>query len=58
MIDAEEAGMRRLRRAWRVSGLAVLFVSATLTLGLMSATAGLCPLRTTGVAPNSNRRSA
>ena len=52
MIDAEEAGMRRLRRAWRVPGLAVLFVSATLTLGLTSATTEAAHAASAGVAPN------
>ena len=44
--------MRRLRRAWRVSGLAVLFVSATLTLGLTSVTTPAAHAASTGVAPN------
>ncbi|HMD23145.1 MAG TPA: hypothetical protein VKH61_03525, partial [Streptosporangiaceae bacterium] len=44
--------MRRLRRAWRVSGLAVLFASATLTLGLTSVTTPAAHAASTGVAPN------
>src|ERR1700722_14720760 len=52
MIEAEEAGMRRLRRAWRVPGLAVLFVSVTLTLGLTSVTTPAAHAASTGVAPN------
>jgi hypothetical protein len=52
MIEAEEADMRRLRRAWRVPALAVVFVSATLTLGLTSVTSPAAHAASTGVAPN------
>ena len=44
--------MRRLRRAWRVPALAVVFVSATLTLGLTSVTSPAAHAASTGVAPN------
>ena len=45
--------LRNHRRSWRTPVLSVLFVSATLTLGLMSATAGPARAADTGVAPNS-----
>jgi hypothetical protein len=48
MIEAGEAGMRR----YRVSGLAVLFVGATLILGLTSATTEAAHAASAGVAPN------
>jgi hypothetical protein len=48
MIEAGEAGMRR----YRVSGLAVLFVGATLMLGLTSATTEAAHAASAGVAPN------
>jgi hypothetical protein len=51
VIKAEEADMRRLRRAWRVPALAVVFVSATLTLGLTSVTSPAAHAASTGVAP-------
>jgi hypothetical protein len=50
VIEAEEADIRRIRRAWRVPGLAVLFVSATLTLGLTSVTTPAAHAASTGVA--------
>jgi hypothetical protein len=45
--------MRRHRRSWRVPGLAVLVVTAALTLGLTSATTEAAHAASTGVAPNS-----
>ena len=45
--------MRRHQRSWRVPGLAVLFVSAALALGLTSATTEAAHAASTGVAPNS-----
>jgi hypothetical protein len=48
VIEAEEPGMRK----HRVSGLAILFVGATLALGLTSATTEAAPTASTGVAPN------
>ncbi len=42
--------LRNHRRSWRTPVLSVLFVSATLTLGLMSATAGPRAAADTGVA--------
>ena len=44
--------MRRLGRAWRVPALAMVFASATLTLGLTSVASPAAHAASTGIAPN------
>ena len=44
--------MRKHRKAWRLPALSVLFASAIMTLGLVSATGEAAQAASTGVAPN------